>query len=155
MRSGERPQGAVGDEGFPDPPLLASFCERADSRGAMRAPGLYAAGQGELNIVPRGSFASAHNRPPWASMIDRQIDKPHPCPLAFVGLEGSENALNMSGGMPCPDRARPQRNTCLFLRGPINSSSRRCRQPSPCFERVHSEAGSFRDHLLQLNAIAP
>jgi hypothetical protein len=41
-------------------------------------------GKVNLNTAPRGSFASAHNRPPWASMMDLQIDKPIPTPLALV-----------------------------------------------------------------------
>jgi hypothetical protein len=43
-------------------------------------------GLGKLNwnAAPRGSFASAHSRPPWASMMDRQIDSPIPTPLDFV-----------------------------------------------------------------------
>ena len=41
-------------------------------------------GKVNRNTAPRGSFASVHNRPPWASMIDRQIDSPIPTPLDFV-----------------------------------------------------------------------
>jgi hypothetical protein len=32
-----------------------------------------APGKVNRNTAPRGSFASAHSRPPWASMINRQI----------------------------------------------------------------------------------
>jgi hypothetical protein len=35
-------------------------------------------------MAPRGTFALAHNRPPCASMIERQIDNPSPKPLGFV-----------------------------------------------------------------------
>lgn len=35
-------------------------------------------------VAPRGTFALAHRRPPCASMIDRQIDRPIPKPLDFV-----------------------------------------------------------------------
>jgi hypothetical protein len=42
------------------------------------------AGKVNRNIAPGGSFASAHSRPPWASMIDRQIDSPIPTPRDFV-----------------------------------------------------------------------
>jgi hypothetical protein len=35
-------------------------------------------------MAPQGSFASAHSRPPWATMIDQQIDSPIPMPLDFV-----------------------------------------------------------------------
>jgi hypothetical protein len=41
-------------------------------------------GKVNRNTAPRGAFASAHSRPPWASMIDRQIDSPIPTPLDFV-----------------------------------------------------------------------
>ena len=41
-------------------------------------------GRVNWNTVPQGSFAVAHSRPPWASMIDRQIDRPIPTPLDFV-----------------------------------------------------------------------
>jgi hypothetical protein len=34
--------------------------------------------------VPDGSIASAQSRPPWASMMERQIDSPIPIPLRFV-----------------------------------------------------------------------
>ena len=37
-----------------------------------------------LKIAPRGSFASTHNRPPCASMIERQIDRPIPKPVGLV-----------------------------------------------------------------------
>jgi hypothetical protein len=36
------------------------------------------------NTVPWGAFSSAHKRPPWESMMDRQIDSPIPTPLGFV-----------------------------------------------------------------------
>jgi hypothetical protein len=39
-------------------------------------------GRVNWNTAPRGSFA-AHNRPPWASMMDRQIASPIPTPLNF------------------------------------------------------------------------
>jgi hypothetical protein len=37
-----------------------------------------------LNIAPLDAFASAQSRPPWASMMDRQIDSPIPIPPDFV-----------------------------------------------------------------------
>jgi len=45
---------------------------------------VYAPGKVNWNTAPRGLFASAHSRPPWASMIDRQIDSPIPVPLDLV-----------------------------------------------------------------------
>jgi hypothetical protein len=44
----------------------------------------FAPGKVNANTAPRGSFASAQSRPPWASMIDRQIDSPVPVPLDLV-----------------------------------------------------------------------
>ena len=35
-------------------------------------------------VAPWGTFALAHRRPPCASMIDRQIDRPIPKPPDFV-----------------------------------------------------------------------
>ena len=46
---------------------------------------LVRAGQGEPKYGARVMHCmSAHSRPPWASMIDRQIDSPIPTPLDFV-----------------------------------------------------------------------
>jgi hypothetical protein len=42
------------------------------------------AGRVNRNTAPRGSLASAHSRPPWALMMERQIDSPIPMPLDFV-----------------------------------------------------------------------
>ena len=36
------------------------------------------------NVAPQGVFGTVHKRPSWASMIDRQIDRPIPIPLVFV-----------------------------------------------------------------------
>jgi hypothetical protein len=35
-------------------------------------------------MAPQGTFVLAHNRPPCASMIERQIDNPSPKPLGLV-----------------------------------------------------------------------
>ena len=34
--------------------------------------------------APRGSHLVAHSRPPWASIIERQIERPMPMPSGFV-----------------------------------------------------------------------
>src|SRR5262249_41645090 len=56
--------------------------------GGCLSDGVYdftsALGKVNLNAAPRGLLASAHRRPPWASMMDRQIDSPMPVPLGFV-----------------------------------------------------------------------
>ena len=38
----------------------------------------------KLKIAPLGRLAVTHNRPPCASMIERQIDSPMPKPSGFV-----------------------------------------------------------------------
>ena len=43
-----------------------------------------ALGSVNRNAAPQGALASAQSRPPWASMMERQIDKPIPVPLVFV-----------------------------------------------------------------------
>ena len=41
-------------------------------------------GSENRKTAPWGAFGLAHSRPPWASTIDRLIDKPMPMPSAFV-----------------------------------------------------------------------
>jgi len=36
--------------------------------------------QHKLKDGPSGLFGATHNRPSWASMIERQIDRPSPIP---------------------------------------------------------------------------
>jgi FixJ family two-component response regulator len=43
-----------------------------------------ARGNVNRNTVPCGSFASTHSFPPWASMMERQIESPVPVSLDFV-----------------------------------------------------------------------
>jgi len=57
---------------------------RSDDRPKRIHELLSEVGKVNRNAAPLGSFASAHSRPPWASMIDRQIDSPIPTPLDFV-----------------------------------------------------------------------
>jgi integrase len=42
-------------------------------------------------MAPRGSLAFAHKRPPWASMMDRQIDSPITTPPAAVRKTDNRN----------------------------------------------------------------
>ena len=65
--------------------------------GAMAASGVK-----NWKIAPCGSFASTHNRPPCASMIERQIDRPMPKPLGLGRVEGLEQPLDGSQE-PAPD----------------------------------------------------
>jgi hypothetical protein len=41
-------------------------------------------GSVKLKMAPLGWLAVTHNHPPWASMIERQIDSPMPKPSGFV-----------------------------------------------------------------------
>jgi hypothetical protein len=45
---------------------------------------LFATGKVNRKTAPLGSFAPAHNRPPCASTIERQIERPNPNPPGLV-----------------------------------------------------------------------
>ena len=63
----------------------AAFVRLSNSEGRVRrTQSSTPAGKVNWNIAPRGRLASAHKRPPWASMMDRQIESPIPIPLVFV-----------------------------------------------------------------------
>ena len=62
---------------------LPSWCQHAiqpsaneDQSYASSPAHCLGAGSVNLKIVPSGTLAAAHNRPPCASMIERQIDTP-------------------------------------------------------------------------------
>src|SRR5262249_11152126 len=63
---------------------------RARGRGRSSSEKAFALscqdGSGSVNekLAPPPSFGSAHSRPPWASMIERLIERPHPMPSGFV-----------------------------------------------------------------------
>ena len=94
--------------GIPGPrrtTLLASRSNKRRPRSASRlrtprwvAPrhwerslGILSAKVGTVNrkILPPRRFGDAHRRPPWDSMIDRQIDKPIPIPPGLVVKKAS------------------------------------------------------------------
>jgi hypothetical protein len=61
----------------PDRLMVAHVWTRiADRFTHIRADG----GRVNWNTAPQGLFALAHRRPPWASMIDRQMERPSPSP---------------------------------------------------------------------------
>jgi hypothetical protein len=76
----------------------ASICESRGCSGVAHDGGIvdrgtvpgveqvYDPGAGSVNwkTAPHGSFALAHSRPSWASMIERQIESPSPRPLGLV-----------------------------------------------------------------------
>src|SRR6516162_596480 len=53
-------------------------------------------------MAPRGRLAVIHNRPPWASMIDRQIASPIPMPCALVVNSGLNIPSMALGSTPFP-----------------------------------------------------
>jgi hypothetical protein len=62
-------------------------------------------------VVPWGTFAVAHSRPPWASTIERQIESPIPMPLDLVVKKGSNSRSAFSEGIPTPQSVT-LRSTC-------------------------------------------
>ena len=65
----------------PDPQHYTTGAWPACSAGTVSA---VSGGRVNWNTAPRGSFADAHNRPPCASMIERQIARPMPRPSGLV-----------------------------------------------------------------------
>src|ERR1700693_2885719 len=53
-------------------------------------------------MAPRVRLAVAHNRPSWASTIDRQIDSPIPMPCALVVNNGENIRSAALGSTPFP-----------------------------------------------------
>ena len=51
---------------------------------SAKAASSHSGGRVNWNMAPRGSFAVAHNRPPCASMMERQMVRPMPMPLGLV-----------------------------------------------------------------------
>ena len=51
-------------------------------------------------MVPRGTFALAHDRPPCASIVERQIDSPNPKPLGLVEQKAAKRGFRDSGARP-------------------------------------------------------
>jgi hypothetical protein len=47
-------------------------------------------GMVKRSAVPCGARGATHSCPPWASMIDRQIESPIPRPSGFVVKKGSK-----------------------------------------------------------------
>src|ERR1700722_19177352 len=52
--------------------------------------------------VPHGTRGDAQKRPPWDSMIDRQIESPMPMPSGFVVKKGSKMRCAIAGSSPGP-----------------------------------------------------
>jgi hypothetical protein len=62
--------------------VVRAIFQVSDDSGSSRAS--FSVGSVMLNTAPLGSLGAAHNRPPCASTIERQIDKPMPKPFSLV-----------------------------------------------------------------------
>ncbi len=80
------------------------------------------------SLLSSPPLLSAHNRPPWASMIERLIDRPMPIPLALVVKKESKMRFHPA------TRAHPHRSSPA-------SRSRRLRQRG---HRPHLRIGKLR-----------
>jgi hypothetical protein len=60
------------------------------------------AGRDTQNVAPRPGLLNAQRLPPWASIIERQIDKPSPNPRDFVVKNGWNRLLSLSSLIPVP-----------------------------------------------------
>ena len=52
--------------------------------------------------MPNDCRGAAQSRPPWASTIERQIDRPSPIPSPFVVKNGSKIWSSFSDSIPLP-----------------------------------------------------
>jgi len=98
-------------------------------------------------------FAVAHSRPPWASIIERQIESPIPMPLDLVVKEGVEQAVRILGGDTGRRKSVTLTSTCCVSswRDRITSSRGRSHDRLHCFNAIHRQVDN---HLLQLDPIA-
>ena len=62
------------------------------------------AGKGSVKwtMVPQDLCDDAHSRPPCASTIDRQMERPRPIPSPFVVKKGSNIRSRLPGSIPVP-----------------------------------------------------
>jgi hypothetical protein len=54
------------------------------------------------NVAPAFALRVAHIRPPWASMIEREIDSPIPMPSGLVVKKALNSRSKYFGSMPPP-----------------------------------------------------
>src|SRR5271169_3647264 len=64
-----------------------------------------------LKTAPHLAPDETHVRPPWASMIDRQIDSPIPMPWLFVVKSGSKIRSTSFGSTPVPESSTDNRTS--------------------------------------------
>jgi hypothetical protein len=72
-----------------------------DSAGP-EPPHALAAGRVTKNVAPWSLLLEAHNRPPWASTMERQIERPSPVPDDFVVTNGWNNRSFTLSEIPLP-----------------------------------------------------
>src|SRR6266705_749456 len=82
------------------------------------------AGIVNLKRAPRGSHLVAHSRPPWVSIIDRQIERPIPTPLDFVVWKASKTRSTWSGSMPGPESRTDTRTPSVWVCSVLINNSR-------------------------------
>src|ERR1700692_1084465 len=100
-------------------------------------------------MAPWGMVAVAHSRPPWASMIERQIESPIPMPPDLVVKKGLNSRSTFSAAIPTPQSAT------LMSAWPGSSWPDRT-DSSPIRDRLHrfnTIHHQVDDHLLQLDPI--
>ena len=133
----------------PDPQHYTTGAWPACSAGTVSA---VSGGRVNWNTAPRGSFADAHNRPPCASMIERQIDSPMPRPPGLV-VKRLEQALHPLRVEPRAGIAHADAHGARSIR---LGAADQC-VPCPVTEAGHRFDGvddQVQDYLLQLHPIA-
>ena len=101
-------------------------------------------------MAPWGTSAVAHSRPPWVSMIERQIESPIPMPLDLVVKKASNSRFAFSAEIPTPQSVTLTSTCCASswridhqLARPIHGRLHR-------FNAIHRQVDH---HLLQLDPI--
>jgi hypothetical protein len=86
---------------------LVKRCMRATLGGAQvglaRIRQQLLSRQRKLKTAPCGSAGVAQRRPPWRSIIERQIDSPRPTPLDLVVKNASKIRSVTPGSIPVPE----------------------------------------------------
>jgi hypothetical protein len=82
-------------------------------------------------VAPWGTFAVAHSRPPWASMIERQIESPIPMPLDLVVKKAVNSRSASSAEIPTPQSVTLT-SACSFSSRSDRITSSRGRSVTDC-----------------------
>ena len=106
---------------------------------------------GELEDGPWGDAGDTQRRPPWALMIERQIESPMPMPLGFVVKKASNKRSMISGAIPGPESS----TAISTAAGPVALRSH-AQHPRFVRARAHRLNGvhdQIQDDLLQLDPV--